>query len=110
MKKRFGVLRVLAIVFKVLGIVAAALAVLGGLISLVISFAGGDMWAAFGFDANSGFFAGLLFSFLIIVVGAFYAISLYGGGELIMLFMSMEENTFNTAKMLEEVMKDEKPE
>ena len=109
MKKRFGVLHVLATILKVLGIVAAALAVLGGLISLVMSFAGGDMWAAFGFDANSGFFAGLLFAFMVIVIGALYAVMLYGYGELIMLFLSMEENTFNTAKMLEEVIKDEKP-
>jgi hypothetical protein len=109
MKKRFGVLRVLATVLKVLGIVAAALSVLGGLISMVMSFAGGDLWAAFGFDANSGFFAGLLSAFMVIVVGVLYAVMMYGYGELIMLFLSMEENTYNTAKMLEEVIKDEKP-
>ncbi|MCJ7519967.1 MAG: hypothetical protein MUO42_09915 [Anaerolineaceae bacterium] len=108
MKKRFGVLRVLSSILKILGIITAALAVLGGLIAFVMSFAGGDMFKAFGIDSTGGVLAGLMGAFLIVVVGAFYAIILYGYGELLMLLISMEENTFKTVKLLEDVTSEEK--
>jgi hypothetical protein len=108
MKKRFGVLRILASVLKVLGIVVAAFAVLGGLGALIISIAGGNLWSSFGVDANSGFLVGLAGSFGIVVLGVLYAVILYGFGELLILFLSMEDNTFKTVKLLEDVIKDDK--
>ena len=110
MKKRFGVLRVLSSILKILGIVTAALAVLGGLITFVISFAGGDMFSAMGIDTTGGVLAGLMLAFGIIVIGALYALFLYGYGELLMLLISMEENTFKTVQLLEEVTSEEKTE
>lgn len=107
MKKRFGVLRILATVLKILGIVVAAFAVLGGLGSLIMSFAGGDLFSALGVDANSGFFVALISSFSIVIVGILYAAFLYGYGELLMLLLSMEDNTFKTVKLLEDVIKDD---
>ncbi len=107
MKKRFGVLKILAAVLKVLGIVVAAFAALGGLGALIMSFAGGGLLSTFGYDANSGFFVGLISSFGIVIVGVFYAVMLYGFGELIMLLLSMEDNTFKTVKLLEDVIKDD---
>lgn len=108
MKKRFGVLRILASVLKVLGIVVAAFAVLGGLGALIMSLAGGNLWSSFGVDANSGFLVGLAGSFGIVVLGVLYAVILYGFGELLILFLSMEDNTFKTVKLLEDVIKDDK--
>jgi len=110
MKKRFGVLRVLSSILKILGIVTAALAVLGGLIAFVMSFAGGDMFQAMGIDSTGGVLAGLMGAFIIVVVGALYAVILYGYGELLMLLISMEENTFKTVKLLEDVTSEEKVE
>lgn len=107
MKKRFGVLRIIATVLKVLGIITAAFAVLGALGTLITSFAGGDLWSMLGYDANSGFFVGLLGSFGILVLGVLYAVIMYGYGELIMLMISMEDNTFKTVKLLEDVIKDD---
>ena len=107
MKKRFGVLRILSGVLKILGIVVAAFAVLGGLGSLIMSFAGGDLFSTLGVDANSGFFVGLISSFGIVIVGIFYAVFFYGFGELLMLLLSMEDNTFKTVKLLEDVIKDD---
>ena len=108
MKKRFGVLRLLSSILKILGIVTAALAVLGGLIAFVMSFAGGDMFQAMGIDSTGGVLAGLMGAFIIVVVGALYAVILYGYGELLMLLISMEENTFKTVKLLEDVTSEEK--
>ena len=107
MKKRFGILKMLASILKVMGIVVAALAVLGGLGALIMSIAGGDIWSSFGYDANSGFLVGLVGSLGIVVVGVLYAVILYGYGEMLMLFLSMEDNTFKTVKLLEDVIKDD---
>lgn len=110
MKKRFGVLRVLSTIMKILGIVVAALSVLGGLVTFIMSLAGGDMFAAFGIDTAGGVLMGLLGAFVIVVAGALYALVIYGYGELIMLMVSMEDNTFRTVKLLEEVTSEDKPE
>jgi hypothetical protein len=110
MKKRFGVLRVLSTIMKILGIIVAALAVLGGLITFVVSFAGGDVFSSLGFDAAGGVLAGLLGAFMIVIFGALYALLLYGYGELIMLLISLEDNTFRTVKLLEEVTSEDKAE
>ncbi len=107
MKKRFGVLRVLATILKVLGIITAALSVLGALGTLIASFAGGNLWAMLGYDANSGFFVGLVGSFAMLILGVLYAVVMYGYGELIMLLISMEDNTFKTVQLLEDVIKDD---
>jgi predicted membrane protein len=108
MKKRFGVLRILATVLKVLGIITAALAVLGAIGTLIASFAGGSLWSALGYDANTGFFVGLLTSFGMLVLGALYAVIMYGYGEMLMLMISIEDNTFKTVTLLEDVTKDDK--
>jgi len=108
MKKRFGVLRILATVMKVLGVVVAAFSILGGAGMLVMSFAGGDLMGQFGYDANSGFLVSLVGSFGIVIFGMLYAVILYGYGELLMVLLSMEDNTFKTVKLLEDVIKDDK--
>lgn len=107
MKKRFGVLRVLSSVLKILGIVAAVSAILGGVITFVMSFAGADLFSSMGFDAASGVLVGLMGSFAIILVGLLYAIMLYGYGELLMLLVSIEDNTYRTVALLEDVTKEE---
>ena len=108
MKKSFGVLRTLATVLKVLGVVAAALAVLGGLVFFIMSLAGSDLLSNFGFDSTGSVFVGLLGAFVFLVIGLLYAVLLYGYGELIMLMISIEENTHRTATLLEDVTKEEK--
>ena len=110
MKKRFGVLRILSSFLKILGIVTAVLAVIAGLVAFVMSFAGGDMFEAMGVDSTGGVLAGLLTAFVVVIFGALYALILYGYGELLMLFISMEENTFKTVKLLEDVTSEDKVE
>jgi hypothetical protein len=105
MKKRFGVLRTIANVLKVLGVVVGALALLGALITFVLSFAGGQIWSMFGYDANSGFYVGIMMALAEIVFGALYALLLYGYGELILLLLSLEENTHKTAILMDKMAK-----
>jgi len=111
MKKRFGILRVIATIMKILGVIIAALAVLGGLGMFIFSIAGGvNMLSDFGIDAGGGALAGLFGGFMVIFVGALYALIMYGYGELLMLLVSMEDNSFRTVKLLEEVISEDKPE
>lgn len=101
MKKRFQFLHVVAGVFRILAIVAAGLALVASLVTLVMAMAGGQIWNIFGMDANTGFFGGLLAAFLEVLVGFFYALLLYGYGEMISLMLALEENTRNTVALLE---------
>ena len=105
MKKRFQVLRIIATIFRVLGIVIAAVALVAALITLIMSMAGGQAWGLVGLDANTGFFGGLIAAFLIILLGALYALIMYGYGELIFLLLALEENTHNTVLLLEKSTK-----
>ena len=105
MKKRFQVLHIIANVFRVLGIVVAAAALVGALITLVMSLAGGQIWRMFGIDANTGFFGGLILAFLIILLGALKALIMYGFGELISLLLAIEENTHNAVLLQEKSSK-----
>jgi len=109
MKKKFGVLRFTASVLKIFGIVVAALSVLGGLITFILSFAGGDLFSSMGVDSAGGILMGLFGAFMIILFGALFALFIYGYGELLMLLISMEENTGKTVQLLQEVITEEKP-
>jgi hypothetical protein len=106
MKKRFQVLQIIATIFKVIGIVVGALALLGALIAFVASLAGGSIWQTMGVDSSFGFFTGFLSALMILVFGALYALIIYGYGELITLLIAMEENTHNTVLLLEKGGKD----
>jgi len=101
MKKRFQFLHVVAGIFRILAIVVAGLALVASLVTLVMAMAGGQIWNIFGMDANTGFFGGLLVAFLEVLAGFFYALLLYGYGEMISLMLALEENTRNIVALLE---------
>jgi hypothetical protein len=108
MKNRFGVLRTLSTILKIIGVVIAALAVLGGLAFFIMSIAGGDLFTSLGFDETSGAFFGLFGAFGVLIGGLLYALLIYGFGELVMLLISIEDNTYRTVTLLEDVTKEEK--
>jgi len=109
MKKRFQVLRVIANVLKVFGIVVAAVALVAAMVTFVIGLAGGQVWNMAGLDSSTGFLAGTVGAFIIILVGALYALLMYGYGELIFLLLALEENTHNAVQLLEKTNKEEPP-
>ena len=89
-----------------MGVVIAAVALLGALVTFMMAIAGGNVWSFLGTDANTGFFAGVMMAFLEVILGAFYALILYGYGEMIYLLLALEENTHNTVLLLEKSSKD----
>ena len=105
MKKRFQFLHVIAAIFRILAIIVAALALIAALVTLVMAMAGGQMWSILGVDANTGFFGGLLAAFLEVLVGFFFALLMYGYGEMISLMLALEENTHNTVLLLDKSAK-----
>lgn len=107
MKKRFGVLRVLSTIFKIVGIAMAVVAILGSLIGAATSMMSSDLFEDWGFDGNTGALFGLFMSFAGLVGGLLYAVVTYGFGELIILLISIEDNTAKTANLLVDITEEE---
>ena len=107
MKKRFGVLIIIGNILKILGIVVGALSLLGGLIALVLSFAGGQFWSLFGLNANNALFTGIATALSLIILGSLYALFIYGYGELVFLLISLEDNTHKTVALMDKMPKEE---
>jgi len=101
MKKRFKFLRTLANIFKILGILLAALSLLGGIILVVLSL------SLFGLDAATGYSVGLASGIITLVCGVLCGLMVYGFGELVYVLISIEENTYKTSVFLEGMQKDE---
>lgn len=110
MEKRYGALRAVGTIYKVLGIVAAAVTVLAVISLCASSFYGGaaldSMNRQFGRGVvGGGLFGGvvgaLVLSLAVILYGGVIALTLYAFGETIYLLIALEENTRITAQALQ---------
>ncbi|MHB0924068.1 MAG: hypothetical protein ACYC3H_08910 [Bellilinea sp.] len=89
MKKKFGVLRLISWVLRVLGALALIAALIAAVASLVGGFtrgpgAMGQFWSG----GMMSYWGGLYY----LLVGLFSGILLYGAGEVIELLLAIEEN------------------
>lgn len=90
MKKKFGVLRLIAWVLRILGALALIAALIAAVASVVVGFTrGSGTMGHFWSGGMMGYWGG--FNFLL--MGLFSGIMLYGAGEVIDLLLSIEENT-----------------
>jgi len=104
-EKRYPVLRVLSVVYKVLGGIVAGLTVLGALAACIGGIAGGAMMGDFGQDLGlpiGGVVGGLVAGLVILLYGGIAAVTLFGAGEAVSAFLSIEENTRLTASMFQQ--------
>lgn len=110
MEKRYRALRIVGTIYKVLGIIAAALTVLAVLAMCGTSLLGGaaldSVGRQFGQDLGGGgvfggMVGGVIFSVLAVLYGGIIAVTLYAFGEMIYLLIALEENTRATAAMLQ---------
>lgn len=108
MKKRYKFLRTLANIFKIIGVLVTALSLLGGIISIVLAFGSSNIWGLFGYDAASGAAAGFSLGVSVLLGGVLSGMIIYGYGELIFVFLSIEANTYKTSLLLEEMQEEEK--
>ena len=107
MNKKFGVLRFIGVVFKVIGVVMGVIAVAGSIgVCIVTAVSGGaaqSLYNDFGYYGNvgaGGIFGGLLAGLMILLSFGIAALSEYAVGEGIFLFLAIEENTRATAAYL----------
>ncbi len=78
MEKRFGVLRTIATIFKIVAWVVLVITIIGFFVALL----GSSLFGR----------GGIASSFLVLIIGVIYFLSLYAFAELIYLFLSIEEN------------------
>ncbi len=99
MPRRFPVLRILSVIYKVFGGIVAAFTVLGALGACLVAFAGGallpDLERELGMPVPQagGIVGGVVVGLFVLLYGGFIALTLYGAGEGIHLFIAIEENT-----------------
>lgn len=96
-EKRYPVLRILSIVYKVLGGIVGVFTLLAAIAFCIAGFVGGaaaDVLDDFsvGNLRFGSVIGGLIMSFLFLLYGGFAALTLYAGGEFVSLLLSMEEN------------------
>ncbi len=107
MVKKFGVLRFIGTIYKIIGVILAVIAVLGALGVCLVSIVGGaavsDLTQALG-TQDAGFLGpvgGIVAGLAILIGVGIAAISQYAIGEAIFLFIAVEENTRATAAFLQ---------
>ncbi|MFN3762518.1 MAG: hypothetical protein ACK4WK_04860, partial [Anaerolineae bacterium] len=91
MEKRYPILRVLSVIYKVLGGIVAALTALGAIGVCIAGIAGGsalgDLGRGFGtpMPAIGGVVGGIITGLFLLLYGGFIAVTLYASGEMISL-------------------------
>ncbi len=116
MGKRYGALRTIGTVYKILGIIAGVFTILTALGLCASGVLGGAALDQFsrGFGGDSGFgsaggiVGGILLGVLAIVYGGGLSVTLYAAGEGIYLLIALEENTRATTMYLQSLLKVEK--
>ncbi len=105
MERKFKVLRIIGSIYKILGIIAAAVTVLMALGVCLSSVLGGAMMTQFERQMGmggllGGALGGVVIGGFVLLGGAVYTLMLYGIGEGIFLLLALEENTRTTAALM----------
>ncbi len=98
MERKFGFLRAFSIIMKIL----AWLILIGSLIAaFVLVVAGGISPTEMGeFSRFTGVMTGAFMGIIVIIFGVLYFLFFYASAELIMLLISIEENTRKSSEIL----------
>ena len=103
-EKRYPILRVLSVIYKVLGGIVAGLTVLGVIGACIAGIAGGSALGNLGREFGTpmpgigGAVGGIITGLVLLLYGGFIAVTLYAFGEMVSLFISMEENIRSLAQ------------
>jgi len=101
-KKKYKVLRLIAVLMKILAVVVGALLIIGGLVMIVAGAAASSSSTTTTFPDTgpAALFGGLVGGLIMFVYGVFVFIFLYAYAEWMYVFMDIEENTRMTNEML----------
>jgi Na+(H+)/acetate symporter ActP len=113
MEKRYTALRIIGTIYKVLGIIAAAITIIVALAFCLISMIGSGSLYNYYPRAWSGIFGGILgglfLGVLVILYGGGMAITFFALGEGVDLLLALEENTRATTILLQSQVKPPAP-
>ncbi len=104
MEKRYTALRIISVLYKVVGVIVGLLTLLGAVIILVSAPAS----FTFGF-VRVGFGETILAALVEVVGGGLTAIGIYAIGEMISLFINIEENTRFSALIMRDRLAPQNP-
>ena len=102
-KKKYKVLRLIAVLIKIFAIIAGALLIIGGLVTIIAGLSAGTKTSQtipLQEPNPMNFIGGTVAGFMMIVWGVFAAVFLYAYAEWMYVFMDIEENTRMTNEML----------
>jgi hypothetical protein len=104
MERRYGVLRIIATLYKGLGVLVGIGTVLGAVGFCVLGAMGSAALGAFrnAQGTPGGLLGGLFGGVIVLIVGAIYTLTLYALGDGISLLLALEENTRLTAALLQQ--------
>ena len=109
MEKKFRILRIVAVIWKVLAWIVLVISILGGCGTLAIAVMAGSSTGARGADLGigimSGVLGGVITAAIAIFAGVLYFVLLYAFSELIDVMLALEENTRLTAEQLKNITK-----
>lgn len=103
-EKRYPILRTLSVIYKVLGGIVAALTLLGTIGACITGIAGGAVFRGLERQTGvpipdiGGVVGGVVAGLIFLLYGGFIALTLYGAGEMVNLFISMEEHIRSLAQ------------
>lgn len=109
MEKKFKVLRIIGTVWKVLAWIVLIFGIIGAFGTLLGSIFGsgfmGQMMRQYGRQGTPwvpgfGIVGGIITFVVMLIVAVFYFLMLYAIGEMIYLFLDVEENTRSTAQWI----------
>jgi hypothetical protein len=111
MQKKFRVLRIVAVIWKVLAWIVLVISVLGGCVTVAMGLMAGGAGSASARSADAfgvllgGALGGAITGLLAILLGILYFIFLYAFAELVDVMLALEENTRATAELLKQTSK-----
>ena len=100
MEKRYTALRIIATLYKIIGVILGILAILGAILTMVVRPAIDFGFGPFGLNLGFALVAGIA----VLISGLLTALGIYAIGELISLLINIEENTRFTALIIRDRM------
>ena len=122
MEKRYSILRIISAIYKFVGVILLILTLLSAVGVCLLSLAGGaalddiiqetesDQFGRSNSDsglAEASALGGMLLSVGVLLYGGFISLAIYGTGEAIQVFLSIEENTRATSLLMRRQVKQQ---
>jgi len=103
MERKYTALRIISLVYRILGGLALILAVIGAVVAVL--FPGSITVSSAAIPATSDMLARLLPAVIVLVSGILSGLGLFAVGQMIQLLLDTEENTRRTAHYLNQLVK-----